>query len=232
MNIQLSPRLKSVACQVPRGARLVDVGTDHANLPIWLWLQGRVQSALAVDVAEGPLQHARRQVAAYAPAVEVRHSDGLSGVRAEEVDCIAICGMGGATVRTIIDGGRTVLKGVRRLIIQPQGMEAEVRRLLISMGWECVDACLVAERKHLYVVESWEPDLQQCEWSSEDVRWGRIIRGRPDPLHRTWIERELLNVEQGLHRIERAGQSKHTDADALRLEQALLKRELSGVVDV
>ncbi len=40
--VELTPRLRSVAELVPRGARFADVGTDHAYLPVWLLQQGRI----------------------------------------------------------------------------------------------------------------------------------------------------------------------------------------------
>ena len=38
--IELSPRLRSVAELVPKGAVLADIGTDHAFLPVWLLQRG------------------------------------------------------------------------------------------------------------------------------------------------------------------------------------------------
>ena len=58
--LDLTPRLAAVAAQVPQGARLADVGTDHAYLPVWLLLAGRIVGAVATDVNQGPMQRGRR----------------------------------------------------------------------------------------------------------------------------------------------------------------------------
>lgn len=34
--MELTPRLHAIATQVPLGAKLADVGTDHGYLPVWL----------------------------------------------------------------------------------------------------------------------------------------------------------------------------------------------------
>ena len=41
-HIELSPRLRLAADLVPQGARLADVGTDHAYLPACLLLEGKI----------------------------------------------------------------------------------------------------------------------------------------------------------------------------------------------
>ena len=43
MYVQLSQRLKDVATYVPKGAKLLDVGSDHAYLPIYLLEKGFVK---------------------------------------------------------------------------------------------------------------------------------------------------------------------------------------------
>lgn len=53
MELTLTPRLETVACLVPQGACLADVGTDHAYLPVRLLLDGRVERAIAADLREG-----------------------------------------------------------------------------------------------------------------------------------------------------------------------------------
>lgn len=48
--LTLSPRLAFLAGWVPQGARLADIGTDHAYLPVWLDVHGRVNKAIAADL--------------------------------------------------------------------------------------------------------------------------------------------------------------------------------------
>ena len=69
--LELSPRLAAIAALVPQGARLADVGTDHAYLPVRLLLDGGIASAVATDVNEGPLQRGRETAERY--GVEVRY---------------------------------------------------------------------------------------------------------------------------------------------------------------
>ena len=64
---KLPPRLAAIAALVPDGARLADVGTDHALLPIRLLLDGKIQSAVATDIRPGPLSRAKEN--AYAAGV-------------------------------------------------------------------------------------------------------------------------------------------------------------------
>lgn len=50
----ISKRLELVASFVPQGAVLLDVGSDHAYLPIELVERGQIKSAIAGEVVEGP----------------------------------------------------------------------------------------------------------------------------------------------------------------------------------
>ena len=60
--LSLSHRLERVAAQVPVGAHLADIGSDHAYLPVALVLRGVIPQAVAGEVAQTPFLAARRSV--------------------------------------------------------------------------------------------------------------------------------------------------------------------------
>ena len=47
----LSMRLERVAANVPSGARLADIGSDHAYLPVALLRRGAISAAVAGELA-------------------------------------------------------------------------------------------------------------------------------------------------------------------------------------
>ena len=65
---------------VPKGARLADIGSDHAYLPIALCLENKIQNALASDINEGPV------AAAVANIQKNGLSDRIIAVRADGLD--------------------------------------------------------------------------------------------------------------------------------------------------
>lgn len=129
---KLSRRLESCAKMVTGGAKIVDVGSDHAYLPIWLVANGIVPSGIAVDINEGPLGRARENVGKYnvRDKISVLKSDGLNGVEPGSVDEIIIAGMGGELISKIISEANWVKDLRKNLILQPMKSEKDLREYL------------------------------------------------------------------------------------------------------
>ena len=129
---KLSRRLSALAEWVPEGAALADIGTDHALLPVYLALTGRIASAVAGDLHAGPVAAARRQVAAagLSDRVSVRQGDGLTVIEPGEADTVCIAGMGGSLIVRLLEEAGDRLAGVRTLLLSPHVAEDAVRRWL------------------------------------------------------------------------------------------------------
>ena len=134
--LQLQPRLQCLADLVPQGARLVDVGTDHGYLPVWLLQHGRMESAIASDINTLPLDHARATAAEYGvtACIDFRLCPGLAKIGSEECDTVAIAGMGGETIIGILKAAPWTRDGTHTLILQPQTKVDLLRRWLCESG--------------------------------------------------------------------------------------------------
>ena len=58
-HLELSKRLAKVGEFVPENARLADIGSDHAYLPVALMLKGKIQFAVAGEAVKKVLMNQR-----------------------------------------------------------------------------------------------------------------------------------------------------------------------------
>lgn len=152
--MNLDKRLQAAANFVPQGCILADIGTDHAYLPVWLLKKNLIARAVAGDIAAGPCQAARNTVSMFGvqDRVEVRQGSGLEVLQAGEVDCAAICGMGGSTIISILEADMEIAASIQRLVLQPMAGAAGLRKWLVEHGWYLVAEDLVDEPTHFYEI--------------------------------------------------------------------------------
>lgn len=150
----LSLRLKLIASLVPKGARVCDIGTDHARLPIFLIKEGIAERVIATDIRPLPLENAKTNLAASGVGgIELRLCDGLSAVKKEEIDTVIIAGIGGEVISGIISRANPLKEPPYPLIIlQPTTSPELLRRYLYGNGFEIKTETALKENGKLYSV--------------------------------------------------------------------------------
>lgn len=153
MELTLTPRLRTVANMVRPGSRLADIGTDHAYLPVRLLLDKTIDFAIAADLREGPLEHARETAARYGVSEQVsfRLCDGLTGIRPGEVDTVVIAGMGGETIAAILGAAEWTKHDVA-LLLQPMTSFSDLRGWLQRHGYSIEQERIAREGERLYTI--------------------------------------------------------------------------------
>jgi tRNA (adenine22-N1)-methyltransferase len=133
----LDRRLLMCASLVQNRARLIDVGTDHAYLPVYLLKRGLIESAVASDINEGPLEAGKADAEKYSAGnIEFRLGSGLSVVSPEDrITDAVIAGMGGDIIgQIILDSPLTRDKNLN-LVLQPMTRAPELISLLYENGF-------------------------------------------------------------------------------------------------
>lgn len=218
---QLEERLRLCAAFVRDGARLADIGSDHAYLPIWLSKQGKIAHAIAADVRSGPLEQAKKNIARYevADRVEARLSDGLCRVTPQEADDIVVAGMGGELIARIIKECDWLQTKSKRLILQPMTSAAELRLFLAGHGFALQAEQAIKEGARVYSV-------MYCRYAPERVSVSRLypqigLLSGNTKAEQEYIQKRMIHLQK-----QAKGLSIQGDFERQReLEQIIMQLE-------
>ena len=210
MNEQtLSLRLERVAAYVPVGARLADIGSDHAYLPVALMRRGLISAAVAGEVALTPFQAAQRTVREndLRAHISVRQANGLAAIKPDDgITAVSICGMGGETIRDILDAGKAHLSGDERLILQPNGSEQPLRHWLMEHGYRILSEEVLHENRFDYEIIVAERD-GPVSYTAQQLYFGPVqMQTRSPAFIRKWQHRLRLK-HKTLTRLAQARQT-------------------------
>lgn len=150
----ISNRLKSIASLIEKSNSIVDVGTDHAYLPIYLIKEGVIKTAIASDINKGPVLIAQENIKKNKVDnfIECRLGSGLQTVKPYEVDGAVIAGMGGNLIRDILEDNLQVVKKLQYIILQPVQNPEILREYLYQSGYDVLDEELCYDEGKYYEI--------------------------------------------------------------------------------
>ncbi|GBG97077.1 tRNA (adenine(22)-N(1))-methyltransferase [Lactococcus termiticola] len=221
----LSKRLKAVASYVPKGARLADIGSDHAYLPVQLVKDGLIDFAIAGEVVKGPFENAQKEVDSESlhNNIYVRLANGLKAVEIEDqVDCVVVAGMGGILISDILDDGLEKLDDVKTLVLQPNNHEEVLRSWLELHNFIIVKEEILLEAGKFYEIIVAQPG--QVNLTELDKNYGPHLRKEKSSVFKQKWEKELRTLDKILARLPEERQEKRAEVMAKQKEiQELLK---------
>lgn len=161
--INISERLKCVAGLVNKGARVADIGTDHAYLPIYLVQNGISNKVYACDVRKEPLRRAKLHIDEYglSDKITTQLCDGLKGINKGDVDTVTICGMGGKLMKNILKAGIDKLGDNTQLVLSAQSELRDFRKYLLETGIDIkTEHMLLEDGKYYFIFD--------CVYNAQD----------------------------------------------------------------
>ena len=131
----LDDRLSRAAALFPACAYGADIGADHGRLSCYLLLNGICDRMCVADISAPSLQKAKELITrqGLADRADFRLGDGLN-VLPEHADAIAVLGMGGHTICSILLDGAEKLQGAA-LIVSAHTDVHLVRKTLMDLSY-------------------------------------------------------------------------------------------------
>ena len=161
--INISERLKCVAGLVNKGARVADIGTDHAYLPIYLVQNGISNKVYACDVRKEPLRRAKLHIDEYglSDKITTQLCDGLKGINKGDVDTVTICGMGGKLMKNKLKAGIDKLGDNTQLVLSAQSELRDFRKYLLETG-------IYIKSEHMLLEDGKYYFIFDCVYNTQD----------------------------------------------------------------
>ena len=220
----LSKRLAKAAAYVPQGARLADIGSDHAYLPANLAINHIIDYGVAGEVVKGPYENAVHEIQREHLEEKIfpRFADGLKAIEDnDQIDTITICGMGGTLIRNILEKDKSKLQNHPLLILQPNVGSNVLRQWLQANQYQITHEDILEEDDHIYEIIVAQYTAQPVQLSSEDLFFGPILRyHQNDAFTKKW-EREIAKNEKAIRQMQKA-----TNPPTQRLAQLKAENEL------
>ena len=205
----LSARLACVASLVPAGARVADIGSDHAYLPAALVLDGKIDFAIAGEVVKGPYENAVHEIKDHQLEGKVipRLADGLAAIEpADKVDTITIAGMGGSLIASILEKGKDKLTEIKRLVLQPNVGESQLREWLMNNHYQIMTEKIIEEDNHIYEIIVAEPSVVPFRYSKYELDFGPFLLENKGPVFRKKWQEYLKREAHVIDQMQRAQQ--------------------------
>ncbi len=202
--INLNKRMKCIADMVTPGKRVADIGCDHALISIYLADAGISDTILAMDVNEGPLRSAEKNILQHGVSDKVltRLSDGFSALKENETDAAIISGMGGMLIVDILKVGLSKLNDGYELILSPQSDIFEVRHFLRINRFSIIDEKMLLEDGKFYNVIKAKLD-KKTDFLSNDATdesfydtYGKILIDNKSSVLKAYAEGRLEKLNQ------------------------------------
>ena len=192
--MKINDRLKKIGDLVEANSFCLDVGCDHAFLDIYLVQRGENIKAIASDVKEGPLNHARENINKYhlEDKIECRLGNGLD-TYSDEVDTIIISGLGGRSMIGIFKSHLEVLKKVNTIILSPNNYQKDVKRFLCKHHFYLSNEELVKEGKFIYQILVFSRGKRR--YSRREYFFGPVLLEKKGKLFDEYYKRELVSRE-------------------------------------
>ncbi len=195
--IKLSKRLASIASNIDKEDKVVDIGCDHGYLSIYLKAVNGNKVVIATDINENALNMAKKNINKNSILIETRLGNGLDVIKHNEVDTIIISGMGGNTILNILKKNK--LKYIKKIVIQSNTDIPLIRKYINKLGYTIKNEQLIIDKNIYYIIITFTKGRHK--YTKKELYFGPILLKENNDLFNEKKAIELNKLEEILKKI-------------------------------
>lgn len=201
--MKLSDRLQAVASFVTPGLKVVDIGTDHGYVPMYLIKEKISSYVIAMDINKGPILRAKAHIMeeGLTEYIDIRISDGFEKIHIGEAKSAIIAGMGGELIIKILENGREIVEDLDELILSPHSEIASVREYLHKNNLKIEDEKMLIDEEKFYTIMKVTKGKDKA-YSLEEYKYGAILIDRKDEVLMKYLKKEMEKLDKIITNLE------------------------------
>ena len=192
----ISKRLKTIASLVDIDAKVIDIGTDHAYIPIYLAENNITTHIWATDISQEALRFALNNIKTrhLENVIKTKVCDGFP--EKSNFDIAILAGMGTNTIRHILEKNINCPK----LIIQSNKDLSTLRAFMQNKGYKIKQEIVVFDKKYYSIIEYIKG---KDNLTLEEILFGKSnnLENKYHDLYQRSKKEEYLNYENILDNI-------------------------------
>lgn len=154
----LNKKLIAIASLIEPKDIVIDIGCDHAYLPIYLKKEKLCKEVYASDISENVIKIAKENIMKKNTNIEVYLSDGFKGIQNNKINTAIISGMGTSTILNIINNAP---KNIEKYIISSNNDYEVLRKEMLKKDFYIQKEMVVKERDKYYPIIVFTKNFQK-----------------------------------------------------------------------
>lgn len=215
-------RLLDIISLIDKNKKVIDIGTDHGLVPLYLAKNGISKEILATDISEKSLDKLRGVLDSDTEKIiKTKVTDGFKGINKDEGQVAIIAGMGANTIIDIIEESMDFAQNLDYMILASNINTEKLRLFLVENDFEIMNDFLSFENKKYYDIiktrfaEASPLNLSETYYGKDDIEnksqilkdklkidRKKNLKFREDILAKSKDKKSLGRIDEKLQAIE------------------------------
>lgn len=144
-------RLLAIINLIDENKKVIDIGTDHGLVPLYLAKNGISKDILATDISKPSLNKLVEALdEETSKIITTKLTDGFKGIKEEENQIAIIAGMGATTIINIIENSLDFAKNLDYMVLSCNINSEKLRTYLLENSFDIKEDFLVYENGKFY----------------------------------------------------------------------------------